>query len=49
MMRSIGYMLEDAVLDASARLSLAFERHPMAALAVSFLVVLPIVGYFECH
>lgn len=49
MMRSIGCMLQDAVRGAYAMAALAIERHPMAALAITALVVLPVVGFFECH
>lgn len=49
MMQSLSCMLRDAMLDASARASLAIERRPMASLALTALVVLPVVGFFECH
>lgn len=47
MMQSLSCILQDAMLDVSTRLSLAFERHPMAALAVTALVVLLMVGIVE--
>lgn len=49
MMQSLSCMLRDAMLDVSARASLAIERRPMASLAITALVVLPVVGFFECH
>lgn len=49
MMRSISCILQDAMFDASARASLVIERYPMMALAITALVVLPVVGFFECH
>lgn len=49
MMRSIGCMLQDAVRGAYAMVALAIERRPMASLAITALVVLPVVGFFECH
>ncbi len=47
MMQSLSCILQDAMLDVSARASCAIERHPMAALAITALVVLLIVGLVE--
>lgn len=49
MIHEISCILQDAMLDVSARASLAIERYPMMALAITALVVLPVVGFFECH